>query len=123
MTIIEFIFQTIPNVQLAFFDPVSLGLMAGSALLSGIKGGKQAKDAADAQKRNAMQSALDTEYSPFVQQRGYKEKETDPGAGALGGAFQGALAGFNQGQLVKKFKGDEDIYSKMLREKLAAGGM
>jgi hypothetical protein len=104
------------DVAMAFFDPASLAVMGGSALLGGVQAHLKKKAADEAERKNREQSSLDTEYSPFVKTKGYQMAVHDAGPGVLGGAFQGALSGYNQGQLNKQAGMKDDIYAQLLAQ-------
>jgi len=80
-------------------DPITIGLIAGgaSALLGGIKGAQQKKEAARRERLNAELSALDTAYAPLVKGTTQKLQEIDAGPGVLGGALGGGISGFQGG--------------------------
>jgi hypothetical protein len=75
---------------------------------------RQADEAKRVAKMNAELGANDTLFSPFVRQQSQKMAQPDAGPGALGGAFQGVLSGFNQAQLVDKAGGSDNIYQSLM---------
>ena len=96
------------------FDPISLGVMGVTTGLGFLNAKKQANEAKRIEKLNGEMSANDTLFSPFVKSRSPQMAQPEAGPGALGGAFQGALTGFNQAQLLDKAMGAKDIYSSMI---------
>lgn len=94
------------------FDPISLGVMGVSTGLGFLNSKRQADEAKRVEKMNRELGANDTLFSPFVKQQAQKMAQPDAGAGALGGAFQGALSGFNQAQLLKP---KASIYDDLLK--------
>lgn len=101
-------------------DPITLSLLggAGSTLLSGIFGSKQAKaqqaEANRREKYNQMMSAMDTRYKAFGGGQGQKLQEMDGGGGA-GAAWGRALGGgIQQGMNIYGALGQQNMNKEML---------